>query len=250
MGSKPRVLVVGHGEIGLALSTLETEAGNRVSIKDLRGDEGLREDQTYDVVHLCIPFTDSKSFLASVDKALAEMQIGVIIIHSTVKVGTTREIGNRLNIPTVHSFCRGTHPDLLRSFKVFEKPVGGSDHDGCRKAASHLGSLGIPTRWVSSPEASELAKLLDTTYYGYNIIFAKMAAGECEKHRLDFNEVYTWPNASYNEGYSTLGRPEVMRPVLTPTKGKIGGHCVMENLDILPKSELVDWCKKHGGDHG
>ena len=88
----------------------------------------------------------------------------------------------------------------------------------------------------------ELAKLLDTTYYGYNILFAKYVNEMCQENDLDFDNVYTKPNKTYNSGYTELGKTNVIRPVLTPPDGEIGGHCVTQNFKLLPAGKLKDWC--------
>ena len=50
---------------------------------------------------------------------------------------------------------------------------------------------------------------------------------------FDFDEVYTIPNADYNEGYKKLAKPNVIRPVLKPIPGPIGGHCLIPNANLL-----------------
>jgi len=51
----------------------------------------------------------------------------------------------------------------------------------------------------------------------------------------------------YKEGYVTLGKPNVVRPVLYASD-RIGGHCVTSNADILGNyfdSEAIDLIKKY-----
>ena len=61
----------------------------------------------------------------------------------------------------------------------------------------------------------------------------------CDEHNLDFMEVMTKYNNTYNEGYTKLGKLNVVRPVLYPTD-KIGGHCVIPNAKLLPRTKLID----------
>ena len=61
----------------------------------------------------------------------------------------------------------------------------------------------------------------------------------CDEYNLDFMEVMTKYNNTYNEGYTKLGKPNVVRPVLYPTD-KIGGHCVIPNAKLLPRTKLID----------
>jgi hypothetical protein len=40
-------------------------------------------------------------------------------------------------------------------------------------------------------------------------------------------------NENYNQGYAELGETQFIRPILQPMKGKIGGHCVVNNASLL-----------------
>jgi len=86
-------------------------------------------------------------------------------------------------------------------------------------AYSYLDNAGIKTKRVSSPEASELSKILCTTYYGWNIIFCKEAARVCEEFNVPFEEVYTNWNKEYNKGVCRAWHGAVVRPVLEAYKG-------------------------------
>ena len=84
----------------------------------------------------------------------------------------------------------------------------------------------MPTRIVSTPEAAELAKLTETTYFGLLIAWAQEVERYCDLTGQDYDEI-----ASFYE--------EI--PFLPPVRyfpGVIGGHCVMSNIDILGR--LVD----------
>jgi len=65
----------------------------------------------------------------------------------------------------------------------------------------------------------------------------------CEKNGLDFSKVFTEWQTGYNAGYTSLGKPNVCRPVLTPVPRNaegnrvIGGHCVLPNCLILEKGQ-------------
>ena len=57
----------------------------------------------------------------------------------------------------------------------------------------------------------------------------------CKKEKVNFDDVATEFNKTYNEGYSKLGMKNVIRPVLFAPEGGIGGHCVVPNAKILKK---------------
>jgi len=56
-----------------------------------------------------------------------------------------------------------------------------------------------------------------------------------EKAGIDFEKTVTDFNKTYNQGYSKLGKKNVVRPVLYPPGEGIKGHCVVSNAEILKK---------------
>ena len=237
-----RILLIGKGEIGSAIEKIETEAGNEISIIEKDYKNNIREDKTYDVCHVCIPY--SKNFVSIVFDYIKSLSIDSIIIHSTVELGTTRKLSDATLFSVVHSFCRGVHPNLYEGIKTFEKPIGGIDSESTDKVINIMNQLVYHIRYYLLLKALKWVMLLDTTYYGYNILFAKYVNEICEEYGLDYYEVYTWANQTYNEGYTKLGKTNVVRPVLYPPTSEIGGHCVGPNFKLLPPGKLKDWCNK------
>ena len=76
-------------------------------------------------------------------------------------------------------------------------------------------------------------KLFDTEYYRVCIEYCQRVKRYCDEHNLNFHEVYTLGNQTYNDGYIALGHPEFVRPVLQPIMKEIGGHCVLENSKLI-----------------
>lgn len=82
---------------------------------------------------------------------------------------------------------------------------------------------------------TEIGKIFDTTYYGVCIAWHGETEKICKKFGVNFKEAVTDFNQTYNEGYTKLGKKNVVRPVLYPPKGKIGGHCIIPNAKILKR---------------
>ena len=175
---------------------------------------------------LHIAYPNSKKFVTVTKKYIKKYNPKLVIVHSTIPVGTTRKIASF----AVHSPVRGVHPKLEKGIKTFVKYFGGRD---AKKAAAYFSRLGIKTQIFEKPETTELLKILDTTYYAWNVIFCKETKRICDALGLDFNEVYTIANSDYNEGYKKLKMARVTRPVLKPVNGKIGGHCLIPNCNLL-----------------
>lgn len=213
-------LIIGEGEVGTALFAVLSEAYDPVYTRDLVD----LKVENIKWLHICFPY--SKDFVNTVKKYILQYKPVYTIIHSTVAVGTTRKIGKNV----WHSPVRGLHPDLALGIKTFIKYIGGEFNN---EVLEYFRNAGIETVYTDNPETTELGKILDTTYYGWNIAFCKEAEIISKKYGADFSVAYTQMNSTYNSGYTKLGRPYFTRPVLTPKAGKIGGHCVISNCKLL-----------------
>lgn len=225
-----KIGVLGFGEVGQAIASFYENP----LIKDLERDDF--GEQQLDVLHVCIPFKGSReSFAAAVLPVIRKnCPGGLVIIHSTVQVGTTALI-QESHKNTVHSPIRGVHPDLALGIKVFIKYVGADSAAAGQAAMEHMNMAGFgPIKVLHKAATTELMKLLDTTYYGQAIAFHAYAAKLCQENGVVFDMVMTHANTSYNLGYELLGKTNVVRPVLYPPEGgTIGGHCVIPNAELL-----------------
>ena len=218
-----KIGILGYGEVGRALAKFYTHP----KIKNRTRDDGLTD---LDVLHICIPY--SRDFVHTVKKTIVKAHPHITIIHSTVAVGTTQKIGGM----AVHSPIRGVHPRLFEGMKTFVTYIGADNKIAAQRAKQHLKSLGLHTKVFFPSKTTELGKLLDTTYYGLCIAFHGEIAKMCRRYNVDFDQVATQFNTSYNEGYARLGMKHVVRPVLRPPNPTIGGHCIIPNTQLLKKA--------------
>lgn len=215
-------LIIGMGEVGRGLHAVLPEAHTLDLYSD--SDTASVVDRA-DVLHICFPY--SKDFVLWVKAYAKQFKPSLIVIHSTVKIGTTEKIPN-----AVHSPIRGKHPDLAEGIRTFVKYFGGA-------RAEEAADLFPDLRCVCWGDArlTEALKLWDTTQYGWMIALEKEMYRWCGEHFAAPAEamaaIYGDANLSYNEGYGLLGNPRVQRPALKHAFGPIGGHCVMPNLDLL-----------------
>ncbi len=219
--------ILGFGEVGSAIKTVFVK--NFVVLKkDFNFDE--IKNSKIDILHICIPY--SGKFEKIVLDQVSINKPKLTIIHSTVKPGTTQNIFKKSKISIVHSPVMGTHPNLAKDIINFKKIIGPIDKKSANLANIHFRSVGINTETFNNSLESEIAKLLDTTYYGWNIIFTKIVWEICKKTGVRFENVYETLNKVYNTGYKK-SKPNVLRPVLKYQPGKIGGHCIIPNAQIL-----------------
>lgn len=215
-----RSIIAGLGEVGSALLQV-LKPHYQVEWHD-PGKSAMARPGTSSILHVCIPFYDE--FVEEVRRYQLLFNPEYTVIHSTVPVGTSRELG------AIHSPIRGRHPDLAEGIVQFVKFLGG---EKAGEVADYFRRAGIKVMLCDTPETTEAMKLFDTLYYGVCIEFAKEVKKYCDENGLSFSDVYRLANTSYNEGYAALGYPEYTRPVLEPIMGKIGGHCVIPNALLL-----------------
>jgi UDP-N-acetyl-D-mannosaminuronate dehydrogenase len=219
-----KTVVIGLGETGRPLRDLIAQTGADVLGVDVTPVE-MPAPGTVPVMHICFPF-EIDDFVGAVACYIDRLQPELTVINSTVGVGTTRAIHDRTGGRIVHSPIRGKHARMLEDLTYYDKFIGPIDADAGALAKQHFESIGMATRMMSSPEASELAKLTETTYFGLLVTWAQEVERYCEAVGVDYDEVV----AIYEQiGY------------LPPVKyfpGVIGGHCVMPNIEIL--KELAD----------
>lgn len=207
-------MVIGSGEVGGAIA----------EVLALQHDTHIRDivkvgPDHADVLHICFPW--SESFIEHVREYVIEYGPSLVIVHSTVPVGTCEEL------EAVHSPVRGRHPFLADSIRTFVKFFGGP---GAERAAAIFSACGVPTRTVADACVTEAGKLWELAQYGVNILVEKAIWSYCQDNGIDFDVVYGEFARTYNDGYKAMGDEQFVRPVLRHVPGPIGGHCVLQNV--------------------
>jgi UDP-N-acetyl-D-mannosaminuronate dehydrogenase len=232
-------VILGMGEVGQTLFDLLVDRKFDCVGIDLDDSKCKKysENQVIknpEYLHVCLPgeltgFTDI--VLNWIDKI---KNIQVVIIHSTVKPGTTKIIQEKLSIPILFSPVRGVHKRFLNDIKKYTKFISFDGIEIDPKIKTDLENRFKKIDWMSTTKTAELAKILvDTTYYGWLINYAQITKMICEKENVDFDEMWKFAD----EIHENLGN----RPKMFP--GIIGGHCVIPNLDLV-EYENLDIIKK------
>jgi UDP-N-acetyl-D-mannosaminuronate dehydrogenase len=212
-----KVVVVGLGEVGRPLFEIASRHHQTIGV-DI--EPVVKKFQGIDVMHICFPF-QIKDFVGEVTRRIEHFKPALTIINSTVAVGTTRAVAERSGAVVANSPVRGKHVRMVEYLSHYTKFVGALDPAAGERAAGHFQSLGMKTRILSSPEATELAKLTETTYFGLMIAWAQEVERYCDHLGLNYDEVV-----------SIYGEITFFPPVKY-FPGIIGGHCVMPNIEIL-----------------
>lgn len=216
---KQRVVVVGLGEVGKPLFELVSQHHDAIGVDTL---PPVGRIGKVDVLHVCYPF-DIKDFVGETARYIRLFRPTLTIIDSTVAIGTTRAVGERTGAAVVHSPVRGKHARMFDELRVYTKFVGAMDAASGEMAARHFDSLGLKTKILSSPEATELAKLTETTYFGLMIAWAQEVERYCDQSFQNYDEIISfWEEIKFF-------------PPVKYFPGIIGGHCVVPNIELLSK---------------
>ena len=223
-------LIVGLGEVGAALAdVLSARVGNRVvGIDPAKGNHADGIASGADFMHVCIPYSDQ--FVEAVNAYIVHLDPDVIVVHSTTPVGTTRSLAGG---DAVHSPVEGLHPNLAKSILTFRKHFGGAR---AASAAAPFIELDIQTKCHNMPETTEFAKLASTSKFGIDLMVAREQAKICRAIGVSYVEAVQEYQKDYNAGYQALDHGHFTRPILHPPQGRIGGHCLIQNVPLLVKS--------------
>ncbi len=213
--AESNVVIVGMGEVGRPLFEILSRAYTCIGV-DV---EPVQIDRPCSVLHICFPF-QMKDFVGTTVAYIEKYKPQLTIINSTLGVGTTRKVQERVKLPVAYSPVRGKHAKMVQDMLHYRKFVAGFDSTSTHTATEHFSKAGFQVEKFRTPEVGELSKLLETTWLGVLIGWAQdveRMAGEC--------------GASYEEVNAFIKEISFLPSNVFP--GRIGGHCVMPNIAIL-----------------
>ena len=210
------VVIIGLGEVGKPLLEIMKSRYQTFGV-DINQPASISR---CDVMHICFP-CESGKFATQVVEYIRQYQPALTIINSTVAPGTTRSIAVESGTAVVHSPIRGKHVRMQEEMLHYTKFIGALDLQSGQRAIEHFEGVGMKSQLLTSPEASEIAKLTETTYFGLLIAWAQEVERYCTTLGADYDEVVSF----YDE--------IKFFPPVKYFPGVIGGHCVMPNIAIL-----------------
>jgi len=222
-----RNLIIGGGELG---QTIYSILGDDSVIFDT--EESLHKnlsilEREIGCMHICFPYQDN--FITHVDDYITKFDPDMIIIHSTVPLGTTYRIQVLANkIPVVYSPVRGVHTrfeDDMKEYTKFYATVNPLTDFDRHLLYTIWSDTGVKLEKWDSLKDLELAKVVvDTTYYGWLIAFRFAADQIAESYGADKEKIWDFAQ----EIHESLGN----RPKMYSNIDGIGGHCVLPNLEL------------------
>ncbi len=152
----------------------------------------------------------------------------LVILRSTVRVGTTNEIVRPILAASGKTFDLAFCPErtlegkALAELATLPQVVGGIDDHSTFRAAQLFTFLTPTIIRVSNAETAEMVKLVNNTQRDLMFGFANEIAGVCDALAISAHEVI----ASGNIGYPRSSMP-------MPFPGPVGGPCLEKDPYIL-----------------
>lgn len=204
------------------------------SLKASTSVDGKQPCDTY-IITVGTPLNDQgKARLDMVEAATHEVanampDNALVIVRSTVKIGTTRDVVMPILRASGKQFQIAMCPERTLEGKALLElrklpQIIGADTQPVRDRASALfRRLTNSIVQVSSIEAAEILKLVDNTYRDVQFAFANEVARVCEAYDVNASEVI----ASGKLGYDRTN---------VPLPGLVGGPCLEKDPHIFAQS--------------
>jgi UDP-N-acetyl-D-glucosamine dehydrogenase len=185
-----------------------------------------------DAIFVCVPTPitatkdpDLAPVLSAAETICGHIHAGqLIVLQSTTFPGTTTgpfaEVVERSGLKAGVDFDLAFAPERVNpgdpasASKGVPRLVGATTPQATKRAAALLRNINDQVVELSSPDAAELAKLLENVFRNINIAFVNQLALLCERMGLDVWEVI---NAAATKPFGFMR--------FTPGPG-VGGHCI------------------------
>ena len=185
-----------------------------------------------DAIFVCVPTPitatkdpDLAPVLSAAETICGHIRAGqLIVLQSTTFPGTTTgpfaEVVERSGLKAGVDFDLAFAPERVNpgdpasASKGVPRLVGATTPQATKRAAALLRNINNQVVELSSPDAAELAKLLENVFRNINIAFVNQLALLCERMGLDVWEVI---NAAATKPFGFMK--------FTPGPG-VGGHCI------------------------
>ncbi len=225
-----KVAIVGAGAVGNAIARLFP--GSVIFDEPKR--IGSRSDvNACDAAFVCVPTprgTDGSCDISIVEDVVSWLQAPLIIIRSTVSVGTTRSLAAKYGKRVVFQPEYGPaetpdHPfnDLLKVRWI----ILGGDRSSTNKAARLWQDVYNADVVIqqTSPEAAELCKYMENAFLATKVAFCNEFFDIAEHSGVDYNEL--------RELWLLDPRIGKSHTFVFPDKRGFGGKCLPKDLDAI-----------------
>lgn len=242
-----KIAIIGaNGYVGRAMSEMLEEKYELVKI-----DPSIKESDTFehanecDLGIVCVPtqMDQKKDFpypcdTSIVEDVVAKLETPVILIKSTVTIGTTDYLKKKYK----KRICMS--PEYVGETKYFvpEKFDYSKDMKKCPwiivggdpKDVDYVFDLFVPILgpckdyYACTAKEAEVIKYMENTYFGVKVTFAQEMYDICQALKVDWYKVW--------QGWALDNRVEKMHTAVFPENRGFGGKCYPKDINALVRT--------------
>lgn len=235
-----RALLIGFGEVGQAhFKNLAKVYPNKIFYKDKEdtlfdsnGKEWRYDDEEFDLLLIatqCNP-EDMGPFYKMVIDYAEKYKPKYIDILTTTPCGACDIIQERTDAQVSRSSIRGMHPNLDKFLIDIPKHIGG----GSPELKEYYEKAGITCVVHAKAKVVEFQHKWNNIIYGANVMITNECAKDARREGIDYMEFIPY-RITNNSGFIKAGHPSKVSPILYPSGGGVGGHCVQYAATTIPK---------------
>lgn len=230
-------IILGSGEVANAISkNLKSE----FKMYDKDEWEELKTTRN-EILHITIPYTENFKEIVKFSSYVFDPD--VIIIHSTIKPGTSEaitDVGDVLYSPVI-----GRHADNFSdSIKDFTKFFAGKEVVYEKIKDEFIFDTEY---WGEDKSELEFSKIMCTSRMYYELIYMKEMEKNCEEFGFDFENCYTKWTKNYNKGIEKKHKTWTRTLYDKMIDNIPGGHCLAHNIHFI-NNKISDFIKKYEKD--
>lgn len=237
-----KILIIGQGYVGAGAKRM-FERRYEVETVDPVAQADYKEipDKKYDLAVIAVP-TEMKDNgqcdTSIVEEVVAEVKAEVILIKSTIKVGTTDQLKQKYKQRLVFSpefMGEGNyHSTYDFHTEMYKTPwiiLGGDENDTLYVHDIMLPIVGPEKEWhfLTAREA-EMTKYMENTYFGTKVAFANEMYEMSQHFGCNFEKV--------RQAWAADPRVDIMHTAVFPDKRGFDGKCLPKDINAFVESSI------------
>jgi len=232
-----KIAIIGHGYVGKAMENFFSNHYELVIYDPPAGYKTSKDDVNQcEAAFVCLPTPRKENGACDtslVEEAIEWVDTEIIVIKSTVEVGTTKKLSKKHNKDLVFSpeyvgeSTYWTPFNFHHDMKETPFYTFGGDRDACDKVVDLMLPVVGPCKKynITDSTTAEMAKYMENAFYATKVAFCNELYDICEAMGVRWNEV--------RELWTTDPRLHRMHTAVFKDKRGFGGKCLPKDTSAL-----------------
>ena len=160
------------------------------------GENYKSKTDNHQILHIAIPY--NKYFTKDVKNYIDTIKPDMVLIHTTCKVGSTREIQEYANMPVLHCPVDGVHEVGTKRMEIdirkYGMCVGGINRKDVQYCCAYVHRFGIMPFMFYNPEITETCKILQTNRMTQLVEFDNKVEEHFYNNEMNYNDYLIYMN--------------------------------------------------------